>query len=180
MKKSKYLEKTNWKTNGFGEIIVLEKEIGKNSFKIMFKEDGTVLKNVFGSQIGKGEIKNPNSKTVYNIGYKGQINGEVVYDYKKNKKEYQLWFRMFQRCYCEKLHESRPTYIGCKVCERWHNFQNFCEDLPKLENYNFWKKSEIKREWHLDKDIKIKGNKIYSFETCKFSYYVENCGFRAD
>ena len=53
------------------------------------------------------------------------------------------------------------TYIGCTVCELWHNFQNFAEWYD--ENY-----SAGMEGYHLDKDIKIKGNKVYSPSTCMF------------
>ena len=69
---------------------------------------------------------------------------------------------MIKRCYNKKATEKEPTYIGCAVDERWHNFQNFAEWYD--ENYN----PETMKEWHLDKDILIKRNKIYSHETCCF------------
>ena len=67
---------------------------------------------------------------------------------------------MLTRCYSDKFIE-KDNYIDCEVCDEWKNFQNFAEwynehkyvipDLDTLE---------------LDKDIKFKGNKIYSPETC--------------
>jgi hypothetical protein len=69
---------------------------------------------------------------------------------------------MLKRCYDEKLHEKEPTYINCEVCEEWHNFQNFAKWY--YENYY-----EVESErMHLDKDILVKHNKIYSSETCVF------------
>ena len=49
-----------------------------------------------------------------------------------------------------------------QINKEWHNFQNFanwCED-----SWRIW----MDETWHLDKDILIKGNKVYSPETCCF------------
>jgi hypothetical protein len=91
--------------------------------------------------------------------WKTSINGE-------HTKEYRLWKDMLKRCYSEKYQIKTPTYRGCSVSERWLNFQNFCEDIQLLCNYTLWKNS--KESYHLDKDLKIKGNKQYNLETCQF------------
>ena len=85
----------------------------------------------------------------------------------KNTREYALWSHMLERCYSDKLHEERPTYKECTVCERWLVFANFLEDLPLIENYELWKNNP-NTGVSLDKDSKVQGNKIYSLETCKF------------
>jgi hypothetical protein len=69
---------------------------------------------------------------------------------------------MLARCYSEKFHEKQPTYIGCTVCEEWHNFQNYA----KWYDENYYEVDGYKM--NLDKDILVKGNKIYSPETCVF------------
>ena len=69
---------------------------------------------------------------------------------------------MLERCYSLKKHEKFPTYKGCVIDKRWHNFQNFAKWFK--ENYN----SETMQGWHLYKDILVKGNKVYSPETCCF------------
>lgn len=58
--------------------------------------------------------------------------------------------------------KKHPTYTDCEVCDEWLNFQNFA----KWYDENFY---EVDGErMHLDKDILVKGNKIYSPETCIF------------
>ena len=95
---------------------------------------------------------------------KGYI-GEGAYKSKengKNTRAHKTWTDMLRRCYSSKYQEKKPTYIGCKVCEEWLNFQVFAEWYE--ENYY-----EIPGQvMNLDKDILIKGNKIYSPETCCF------------
>jgi len=76
--------------------------------------------------------------------------------------QYNTWNSMLHRCYDAKYHLRQPTYIGCTVCEEWLNFQTFGKWYD--ENcYNIDGKHA-----HLDKDILIRGNKIYSPSTCVF------------
>jgi hypothetical protein len=65
---------------------------------------------------------------------------------------------MLSRCYNKKVHLIQTTYKEAIVCEEWHNFQVFAE----------WFENNYKEDWQLDKDILVKGNKIYSPETCCF------------
>jgi len=63
-----------------------------------------------------------------------------------------------QRCYDPKYHITRPSYIGCSVDPKWHNYQVFAE----------WFYLNYKDDWVLDKDLLIKGNKIYGEDNCIF------------
>lgn len=71
---------------------------------------------------------------------------------------YKIWTSMIRRCYSDKYHKHKPSYIGCSVCEEWKYFSNFL----KFFNENY------KEGYVLDKDIIIQGNKVYSPETCCF------------
>ena len=67
---------------------------------------------------------------------------------------------MLRRCYNKKHHEKYSTYIDCEASKEFHNFQNFGE----WDGDNFYQiEGEI---MNLDKDILVKGNKIYSPDTC--------------
>lgn len=90
-----------------------------------------------------------------------------------NHRIYQLWVNMLKRCYSEKWHETRPTYIDCTVCERWLTLSNFVEDIVKIDNYDY--ERFMTGELELDKDIKLNGKcKEYSLENCMFVNHVEN------
>lgn len=71
---------------------------------------------------------------------------------------YSTWNSMIRRCYSTKYHENKPTYKGCSVCDEWLTFSNFKSWMEKQD----WQGK------HLDKDIIINGNKIYSPEFCIF------------
>ena len=116
-------------------------------------------KKVTYQQFKNSEVACPYEPRTYGIGYLGD--GE--YKTKLNGKHtiyYEKWKKMLQRCYDTKFQEKYPSYIGCRVCDEWLNFQNFAE---WFEN-NYYEVDGEKI--HLDKDILIKGNKIYSPKTC--------------
>lgn len=73
-------------------------------------------------------------------------------------KYYNIWYEMIRRCYCINYKTKKPTYNGCSVCNEWYILSNFKKWFDKnyIENY------------HLDKDIIIDGNKVYSPDTCCF------------
>lgn len=71
---------------------------------------------------------------------------------------YQTWMNMLKRCYSDNAQEKHPTYAGCTVSEDWLTFSVFKAWMEMQE----WEGKE------LDKDLLIKGNKVYSPETCVF------------
>lgn len=85
--------------------------------------------------------------------YSGSINFN-----RKTIKSYKIWQSMLQRGYDEKYQLKYPTYIGCTVCDEWLYFSNFKQ----------WFDDNYREGMHLDKDILVEGNKVYSPETCVF------------
>lgn len=71
---------------------------------------------------------------------------------------YSKWVSMLRRCYHHKYQEKQPTYKGCSVFEEWLLFSNF----------KAWMETQDWEGKHLDKDLLVMGNKIYSPETCVF------------
>ena len=142
-------------TNEGFEVEII-KHINSHNCTVKFS-NGLVLENRTYNEIKDGRLKNLNHPSVYGVGYigKGEYKSEVR---KKAVKEYYIWSGMLERCYNKKFQEKQPTYKGCSVAEEWLDFQNFAKWFD--ENYI--------EGFHLDKDILIKGNKIYSPETCCF------------
>ena len=105
----------------------------------------------------------PNGHLIYGIGF---FNGKypITIAPGKRSKENETWRGMLKRCYEPAYQDREPTYVGCSVCEEWYCYDAFYEWITTQENYEKWK--EGGRGWCLDKDISIKGNKIYSPDTC--------------
>lgn len=148
----KYITKENYKI----EII---EYFGKYNCTIQF-EDDTIIKCLQYNHIKTGNIKNPNHKSVCDVGYIG-IGKYKARAQNKLTDYYTSWQNMLIRCYKDSQ-EKRLTYKDVLVCEEWHNFQNFAEWYEKN------RKPYVDDKWHLDKDILLKGNKVYSPETCCF------------
>lgn len=77
---------------------------------------------------------------------------------------YKKWQSMFMRCYNQATHKNQPTYSECYVHESWHRFSTF-------------KKWMLSQEWegkHLDKDLLVIGNRVYSEDTCVFVNRLTN------
>ncbi|MDA3854895.1 MAG: hypothetical protein PF569_01455 [Candidatus Woesearchaeota archaeon] len=154
-----------------GNINKKDKSGKYRNFLVEFLDKTLIV--VRGKAIESGEFRNPNAPRVCGIGFLGQgIHNSVLNN--KMSKEYQTWNSMLHRCYSEVYQEGKSTYKGCSVDKRWHNFQNFCEDIQYLQGYKEWKETSIPNAWALDKDIKIDGNKIYSSGTCMFVTIKEN------
>jgi len=79
----------------------------------------------------------------------------------KNIREYELWIAMLKRCFSKNYKEQRPTYNGVTCCQEWLSMRSFIKDVSQMKGYDV-------EGWQLDKDILVKGNKIYSKETCCF------------
>lgn len=98
------------------------------------------------------------AKLVYGVGINDKSKPSMVDG--KLIKEYVVWKNMIFRCYSEEYKKKYPTYIGCTVSENFKNysyFYNWYNNQTNLDgNLNF----------ELDKDLLIKGNKIYSEDTC--------------
>lgn len=93
-------------------------------------------------------------KTLYGVGVMNY--GE--YSSLTHPKAYKTWSGMIERCYSTRFLEKQPTYRNCTVDPEWHNFQNF---VP-------WFEANYVEGYHLDKDLLVLGNTIYSDKTCVF------------
>lgn len=128
---------------------------------IMFVETGYTV-NAQLSNIPTGKIKDKREPSVYGVGYldcdiyiPARGSGEI-------RRAYDLWCNMLRRAYYDKN--------GSSVDVRWHSFKNFLNSLSEIHGYEEW----LHHDYHLDKDILIRGNKIYSRDTCLFVSAFDN------
>lgn len=86
--------------------------------------------------------------------YPTKINGN-------HTKEYKVWRSMLNRVYGKTYIENKPSYLGCSVSDAflyYHLFYNWCQIQIGFNAIGY----------DLDKDLLIKGNKLYSEDTCVF------------
>lgn len=147
--------------NTFGSLMKIINYRNYNDIDVYFPEYDWISKNKQYGSFKKGVISCPYERKIYGIGYTGEGRYNVSIN-RKYTKHYGVWHNMLTRCYDSKYHERQPTYIDCEVSPEWHNFQVF----SKWYYDNFYQIEE--EAMSLDKDILIKGNKIYSPQTCIF------------
>ena len=148
-------------TTKSGDIEIIE-YINANKVLVKFVNTGEE-KLVRMKEVRKGNVFDrqlPIRKGVGIIGdgaYKTKIDGEYT-------KEFSLWKDMIDRCDIKQT--KYPAYVNVTVCESWFKFQNFAEWCNNQKG--FMVKDEKGNMFDLDKDILVKGNKVYSPETCCF------------
>lgn len=76
-------------------------------------------------------------------------------------KEYDLWHSILTRVYSESFLIKCPTYRGCSISENFKSYSYFHSWCQSQLGFKF-------NGWHLDKDLLIKRNKLYSENTCVF------------
>jgi len=147
-----------FKTNNYGTLEVVEY---KNCKEVVVIFLSTGYKTTARSQhIKKGCVKDVFSPSVQGVGYLGGNN--LITNHKNPA--YVAWTHMLERCYSADYQLTRPTYIGCTVCDGWHNFNTF----------STWFNEYYFDGAVLDKDIIVDGNKIYSPENCKLVTLADN------
>ena len=113
--------------------------------------------------IRNGKVKDPYLPSVHGVGilgtkYPSKVNGVKT-------KEYGLWVRMLERCYSDSFKKKYPTYEGCQVSDNFLHYEYFyewCHEQIGFDN------DGNGNPFHLDKDLLIKGNKVYSEDSCVF------------
>ena len=158
----KFTDKTGEENyNKFGSKMIITRGNKSTDIDIYFPEYNWTFYHNRYRNFKNGNVKCPYEPRFFSKGYLG----EGKYKIKENGKFtkcYLKWSSMLKRCYDKKYHIRRPTYKDCTVCDEWLCFQNFAEWF--YDNY-YECDNEI---MCLDKDILVKGNKIYSPNTCIF------------
>lgn len=160
-------EGSTFQTKNNGSFIILEYRSYED---ILVKFVDTGYETITSmSCILNGKVKDKFKPSVYGVGV---IGDEICTKNGRKTKEYKLWSSMLQRCYDSALKQKYPSYQNCTTSESFNyllNFKEWCVD-----QVGFNSKDNNDKEFALDKDILIKGNKIYSEDTCCFVPYEIN------
>ena len=109
--------------------------------------------------VRNGVVKDPYSPSVYGVGILGTK--YPISEYGVKTKEYVLWCHMLTRCYSDDFKKKNQAYEGCKCSENFKSYEYFYEWCNKQTGFGV-------DGFELDKDLLIKGNKVYSESTCVF------------
>lgn len=146
--------------NSYGTLMRIVEYINSNYIIVEFQDEHKYRKRTQYVNFRTGRVKNPYDKTIFGIGFLGDGKHGSWKNQRNSRDTYLVWVAMLQRCYVDLKGKQKPYYGIATVCEEWLNFQNFAE---WYENHYY----DISNErLHIDKDIKIKNNKIYSPDTC--------------
>ena len=161
----KYLNDINYKdcvgkilkSKNFGEFKILKYNDSGN-VEIRFLKTGYETSERL-HNIRNGNVKDRYLPSVCGVGvlgtkYPSKVNNVLT-------KEYVLWVHMLQRCYSDVYKKQKPTYKDCEVSENFKSYEYFYEWCNKQIGFG-------NDGWHLDKDLLIKGNKVYDENTCIF------------
>ena len=151
----KYLGKT-FESTSYGTFKIISYN-GCDDVQVRFVDTGYTVSTTI-SNITRGNVRDRLKPTIFGVGILGE---SKTTSREKHCKEYILWVTMLGRCYDENKQIRQPTYIGCTVSDNLKYFPYFKEWCSKQVGFN-------NDGWDLDKDILIKGNKVYSESTCCF------------
>ena len=126
--------------------------------EILFLETG-YEKSARLDHIKSGKVKDPSSPSVFGVGIVGTK--YPISECGVHTKEYRLWKHMLERCCSDTYKKKNPTYIGCEVSDNFKSYEYFYEWCHKQIGFG-------NEGWHLDKDLLVKGNKVYSEHTSVF------------
>ena len=91
-----------------------------------------------------------------------RVNGKLVHTREGN-----LWNQIKKRCKTGgKYQEENPTYVGTEMSENFKEFQFFAQWCQRQKG--FMSKDSKGAFYHIDKDLLVRGNQVYSEEFCVF------------
>lgn len=139
-------------TFSFGDVEILE-YVDAFNVKVRFLNTGFEGWYPAGN-IKKGKIMDYMAPSFSGVGYMGV----GPHNSGNQPKAYKHWTHMIQRCYIEA--EEFKNYADVWVKTEWHNFQNFTNWALLQTGFD--------KNWQIDKDILVQGNKEYGPDTCCF------------
>ena len=151
--KEQYLGKT-FSSNNFGDFIVIDYVNNKN-ITVEFITTGYQTKTTT-KEINQGKIADRLKPSVFGVGIIGNKypindNGSINYIYK-------VWNNILDRCYNEKTKLKYKAYSDCSTSNNFKYYEYFYEWFTSQKGCD--------ERFEVDKDLLVKGNRIYSENTC--------------
>ena len=148
-------------TKSYGSFVIVD-YLDKDSVKVRFERTGyEVYARI--SNVVKGKVSDKLQKGVKGVGIKGDAPSRIggVLDI-----AYTYWCSMLIRCYDQNKQGQLQYYEGCSVSEHFKNLEYFSTWCSKQIGFDA---TDCKgKSFQLDKDILVRGNKVYSEDTCCF------------
>ena len=154
--KEQYLGKT-FSSNNFGDFIVVDYVSSKN-ITVEFIATGYQT-NTTTKEINQGKIADRLKPSVFGVGIIGNNCPTSINN--KTLKVYKLWNSMIERCYSDNPKKAFTTYKNCTISDSFLHYEYFYNWCNKQIGFNC-------DNFDLDKDLLIKGNKVYSESACVF------------
>ncbi len=82
----------------------------------------------------------------------------MTYTKQTHRHIHNIWRLIKDRCRISYWVNHGPSYQGCSIDDRWKDFQQFAYDYENMVGYGLPNRQ-------IDKDILVKGNKIYGPDT---------------
>ncbi len=140
-------------TNKYG-IVRIERYVNCEDVDIVFLDTG-YRANYSMVQIMSGAVKDRLQPSVYGVGILG-VDSNCYQD-----NAYTHWCSMLERCFSEKVNKRLRAYNDVSVSDNFKYYSSFKEWCNKQVGFG-------NEGWQLDKDIIMKGSRVYSEETCCF------------
>ena len=146
--------------NNDGDLMKIVEYTKADDIIVEFQDEYKYRKRTTYRYFKNGDIYNPYHKKLCGVGYIGDISKKGIS--LENTQSYVVWRSMIERCYSQNDYKRQmaKSYNDCTVCKEWHNFTNFNQWYE--DNYYSVKNETME----IDKDILVKGNRVYSPETC--------------
>lgn len=160
-KSSKYSQ-GNLISTPTGEVEVL-KNLGKvdgNHTRLIVRFTATgYTTECQASNLPVGKVKDHRVPSVYGVGYLDGI--KIQPRGTEQRRIYDLWANMLKRAYGG----FDRGYADVTVHPLWHSLRNFLNTFTDIPNYETFLANE---DVHLDKDLRVPENRMYSLHTCQF------------
>lgn len=149
------------KINNQGCVMKIVEYNNANDITIQFDNNPEHTIKSYYLHFKNGIAHNPFHPSVYGIGITGTecpcMDGNV------KLKEYRAWVDMLKRCTKGFYRNKNMAYEDCEVGEEFLYYPNYYKWITSQENYEVWKNTP---NFAVDKDIIVKGNKIYAPDKC--------------